>query len=186
MFARRIVLAFTYSVAAISALCSCSGKDALNPGTKLGTFHVTASLTQSTCGAVPNPWEFDVRLNHDGATLFWIQGGMPIQGLVDASARTTMKTEMVQQVRPEDPKARIAACSVMRTDALAVSLSDEHASPAPDPSRTASFAGGLVYSFTPTEGSDCADQVATSGGGFEALPCEVHYDISGVLKAPPN
>ena len=70
---------------ALLALPACSGKDPYNPGTPLGTFHVTANLTQSSCGPVPDPWEFDVRLSHEGTTLFWVQGGAPISGIVDRS-----------------------------------------------------------------------------------------------------
>lgn len=174
------------SVAVALSCAGCTGKDPYSPGTKLGTFHVTAKLTQTTCGQTPDPWEFDVRLNHDGSTLYWIQGGAPIQGQVDATARTQLKAEIVQEVRAADAKARKAACSVSRTDALAVTLTGADAKPTIDPSLTTSFAGGLVYTFTPTEGSDCSDQLTASGGDFDALPCEVHYDLTGTFKSAPR
>ena len=170
----------------LGLLPACTGKDPFSPGTKLGTFHVSAKLTQTTCGATPDPWEFDVRLNHDGSTLYWIQGGAPIQGQVDTTARAQLKAEMVQEVRPADERMKRAACSVARTDVLAVTLVDAEAKPAPDPSLATSFGGSLVYTFAPTEGSDCADQLTTTDGDFDALPCEVHYDLSGTFKSAPR
>jgi hypothetical protein len=164
---------------------ACSGKDPYSPGTKLGTFHVSAKLTQTTCGSVPNPWEFDVRINHDGPTLYWIQGGAPIQGRVDATARTQLHAQVVQEVRRADQKTRTASCSIARTDVLAVTLVGADGKPTTDPALMTSFGGDLIYAFTPTEGSACDDQLATVGGDFDALPCEVHYDLSGVATASP-
>ena len=56
--------AFTVLAGAFVAT-ACFGKDPTNPGVEVGTFHVKASLTASTCGQPPNPWEFDVRINRD-------------------------------------------------------------------------------------------------------------------------
>lgn len=164
-------------------LSACTGKDPYSPGTKLGVFHVDAKLTLTSCGAVPDPWAFDVRLNHDRTTLYWVQGGAPIQGRVDSTARAELETEMVQEVRPADAKARRSACSVSRTDVLAVTLIDADAKPTTDPALMKSFSGALVYTFKPTEGSDCSDQLTASGGDFDALPCEVHYDLAGTFKS---
>jgi hypothetical protein len=173
------------AIAMIVLALGCSGKDPYSPGTKLGIFHVSAKLTDTTCGNTPDPWEFDVRLNHDRSMLYWIQGGAPIQGHVDATAKTELKAEGVYDVRPADAKLKKAACAVSRIDQLTITLSGADAKPTTDPALTQSFAGGLLYTFAPTEGSDCADQVSESGGGFDALPCEVHYDLAGVFKSPP-
>lgn len=164
---------------------ACSGKDPTNPGTQLGTFHVSAALQRSTCGATPNPWEFDVRLNHDGTVLYWIQGAAPTAGDVDKTATTKLKTEAVYEVRAADAKKKKAVCALSRQDSVTMTLAAADNTPAVDPSNTTSFTGELVYSFTPTEGSDCSDQVVGSGGGFEALPCEVAYAITGTFKSPP-
>ncbi len=162
---------------------ACSGKNPYEPGTKLGTFHVSAALKSSTCGPTVNPWEFDVRLNHEGTTLYWIQGGAPIGADVDTSARTVLKAEVVQEVRAAAAKRE--PCSIARSDVLALQLASADAQPAADPAQLASFAGTLIYTFAPTAGSDCADQVQSSGGDFAALPCEVHYDLTGMLTSPP-
>ena len=172
-------------VVSLGFVTSCSGKDPYSPGTKLGTFHVTAKLTQTTCGPTPNPWEFDVKLNHDGSTLYWIQGDAPIQGIVDAAAKTQLKSETTHDVRAADIRTKTAACTIARSDVLDVALAAADAAPTADPAAMATFAGGLAYTFAPTAGSECFDQLTSAGGGFEALPCEVHYEIAGVLKTPP-
>lgn len=168
------------------AMVSCGGKDPYNPGTKLGTFHVSAKLTSSTCGKPPNPWEFDVRLNHDGSMLYWIQGGAPIQGSISAAAKSELEAKTVYDLRAADEKKKLAVCSVSRSDRLSVTLNGADAKPVLDPSQTAGFSGGLSYSFSPTDGSDCTDQLSDVGGGFDALPCQVDYDLTGTLTAPPQ
>ena len=171
---------------AFASVPACSGKDPYSPGTKLGTFHVTATLTHTSCGPTPNPWEFDVRLNHEGSTLYWIQGGAPIQGQVDTTARTQLEAEVVQEVRKADERAKREACTIARTDVLALTLADADAKPTSDPALMQSFSGSLVYTFAPVSGSDCSDQTTVSGGDFDALPCEVHYDLSGAFAAAPR
>ncbi|MBX3208805.1 MAG: hypothetical protein KF764_27480 [Labilithrix sp.] len=170
----------------LSLVAACSGKDPYSPGTKLGTFHVTAALTHTSCGATPNPWEFDVRLNHDGSTLYWIQGGAPIEGRVDGAARAQLEAEIVEEVRAADARTKRDACAIARTDVLALTLRGADAQPTSDPSLATSFGGGLAFTFAPTSGSDCSDQLTTAGGDFEALPCEVHYDVSGTFKSAPR
>lgn len=162
-------------------LAACSGKDPFSPGQKLGTFHVSAKLTHSSCGPTPDPWEFDVRLHHDASTLYWIQGGVPIEGRVDTTARARLEAEIVHEVRAADARSKRQACAISRTDVLALTLADADAEPTNDPALARSFAGELVYAFTPTAGSDCSDQVAASGGDFDALPCEVHYNLHGAF-----
>lgn len=170
-------------VGLLATTVACWGTDPYNPGQNVGTFHVDAALTSTSCGATPNPWQFDVRLNHDGPTLYWIQGGAPIGAKVDDSAHVQLTSNVVQEVRAADPKTKLAACSIQRTDLVALSLATTDAKPASDPSLAASFAGTLVYTFAPTQDSDCTDQVADTGGGFAALPCEVRYDLTGTRAA---
>lgn len=186
MSSMRSIVVSGLALLALAPVPACSGKDPYSPGTKLGTFHVTAKLTQTSCGPTPDPWEFDIRLNSDGSTLYWIQtDAPPVQGRVDTTARTQLEAELVQEVRAADPKTKMVACSIARTDVLALTLADADAQPTSDPSLLQSFAGSLVYTFAPTAGSDCSDQVTASGGDFDALPCEVHYDLSGTFKSAP-
>ena len=178
--ARVVALAAT----AVTIAAGCGGKDPFNPGASVGTFHVTARLAKTTCGQAPDPWEFDVRLNHEGATVYWIQGGVPIAGKVDGSARTALRASTVADVRAADPRRRLAACSVTRSDLLDVTLAGANAASVTDPALTTSFRGVLAYGFTPTEGSDCSDQLASAGGDFAALPCNVSYTVTGAYTHP--
>lgn len=174
---------FGFVVAAAALLAAsaagCTGKDPYNPGETLGTFRVTGSLVSSTCGATPNPWLFDVKLRHDAVTtLYWVQGGAPISGMIDATARSTMKASETRSVRAADPKTKRGACSLVREDNLDVVLAPV-TMPLTDVKDVKTFKGTLEYRFAPVQGSECDDQLLDSGGDFAALPCKVSYEIGG-------
>ncbi|HEY8077656.1 MAG TPA: hypothetical protein VIF62_26200 [Labilithrix sp.] len=158
--------------AAALALGSCSGKDPYNPGQGIGTFHVTSTLVSSSCGTVPNPWEFDVKLRHDAQTVYWVQGGAPVQGKLDAHSNTSMTSSTSTTLRDANAQTHVAACVVTRTDSVAFALDTT------DPSAATALSGTLGYRFDPDQGSDCADQTLDSGGDFAALPCDVSYTIT--------
>jgi hypothetical protein len=180
---RKRILVFL--VLPLVSSAACSGKDPFNPGSTVGTFHVTARLAKTTCGDAPDPWEFDVRLNHDGPTLYWIQGGLPVSGKVDARARAALQASTVTDVRAADVQHKLAACSVTRSDLLDITLDSAPATPTTDPALATSFLGMLAYSFVPTDGSDCSDQLVAAGGGWSTLPCNVSYTIAGAAKSGP-
>lgn len=179
-FRSTAALLATATIAAVAA-AACTGKDPYNPGTPLGTFHVTAKLATSSCGAVPDPWEFDVRLSHEGSTLYWVQGGAPISGIVDGTARAMLKASDQHELRAANAKTKAPACSVVREDQLDVALAGATEERLADLKDATRFAGKLVYRFTPTSGSDCTDQTTELGGDFAALPCEVSYDVAAIL-----
>lgn len=166
-------------LAVICGGSGCSGKDPYRPGESIGAFHVTAKLVSTTCGNTPNPWEFDVRLRHDKTTLYWVQGDAPISGLVDPGARAVLKATATQTLRAADPKNPMAACAMARADVLDLVLAPL-VKPATDLQPATSFKGTLTYHFAPTEGSECEDQLAAAGGDFDALPCDVHYELDGL------
>jgi hypothetical protein len=159
---------------------ACSGKDPYAPGASVGVFHVAGRLVSSTCGATPNPWEFDVRLRHDASTLYWVQGGAPIQGHVDPQAHAVLTTRDLHTVREADAKTKTPACVVSRTDTLDVVLTAGGAAPA-DLATTDAFKGSLAYRFAPEGDADCGDQV---GSTFASLPCDVVYEIAGNKTRP--
>jgi hypothetical protein len=157
----------------------CSGKDPYRPGESLGAFHVTGKLVATSCGATPDPWEFDVRLRHERTTLYWVQGDAPIAAQVDGAARATLKATATQTVRPADERSRTAACTMSRTDVVELVLAPL-AAPVSDVAGATSFKGTLAYRFAPTEGSSCEDQLTDLGGDFATLPCDVTYEVAGV------
>ncbi len=164
-------------IATIAAGSGCSGKDPYRPGDSIGVFHVTSKLVSSTCGAAPDPWEFDVRLRHEKSTLYWVQGDAPISAVVDAAAHATMKATATQTVRAADARAQMAACALERDDVVDLTLAPM-AAPV-DLQSVTSFTGTLTYRFVPTDGSECEDQITASGGGYDTLPCTVSYSVAG-------
>lgn len=172
-------------VLATALICGgsgCSGKDPYRPGESIGAFHVTAKLVSTTCGKTPDPWQFDVRLRHEKTTLFWVQGDAPISGIVDATARAVLKAKATQTLRDANPKSLLAACAMQRDDVLDLVLAPI-ATPVTnltDLQLATSFKGTLTYHFAATDGSECDDQLAASGGDFDVLPCDVHYELDGL------
>lgn len=176
------------SVLVAMVLVGCTGKDPYAPGTALGTFHVEAALQSSTCGAAPNPWAFDVRLAHDATKLFWIQGGAPIEGRIEATTmKATLASKTEETVRAANERTKTPACVLTREDALDVSLEDGAGAKVTEAAMTTAFRGALTYTFAPRSAADdCSDQVASAGGGYEALPCAVTYAVTGVRTKAPD
>lgn len=166
--------------AALTGGSGCSGHDPYRPGESVGTFHVTGKLVASSCGATPDPWEFDVKLRHDTTTLYWVQGGAPISAQVDATSRAILKTSVTTTVRPADAKTQTAACAMARSDVVDVVLAPKMgtSTAAKDVGAATSFTGTLGYQFTVVDGSSCDDQLSDMGGDFAALPCTVSYDLT--------
>jgi hypothetical protein len=173
---RALVPGFAFAFALVAA---CSGKDPYNPGTPIGTYHVVAHVTSNECGqgiGVTDPWEFDIRLAVDPHTLYWVQGGPAVSGTL-ASSHATLASSDTRIIHQADARAGLGFCSITRSDGVDVTL-------APDQS---SFTGSLAYTFTPTDGSDCSDQVSGSGGTFAALPCATKLSLTGTrTQAPPS
>lgn len=176
----------TLTASAVLALCAglagCTGKDPYNPGESLGTFAVEAKRAKGGCGEAqtpPDPWNFDVRLSQEGRTLFWVQGGAPVHGTLDANNHTAMKSSDSRTLREPTTRPTRAACVVRREDALEATLVAT-ASATKSTLDVKSFRGSLSYRFVPEEGSDCQDMV--ENGSFEALPCEVSFDLNGSPK----
>ncbi len=166
-------------------LAACTGKDPYRPGTAIGTFHVEAKRVANSCGASavpPDPWKFDVRLSRDQRTLYWVQGGLPVSGLLDDATpeapKATMKSSDTRTVRAANAKLGLAACALTRADTLEATL-------ARGPGAEAdfeAFTGTLTYRFAPTADSDCSDAIVAEGGdGFAELPCDIRFDLIGTI-----
>lgn len=158
-------------------VCGCTGKDPYNAGEPVGQFRVTGKLVSSSCGSTPNPWQFEVKLRHDMSDLYWVQGGAPVRGRVDANARAVLESIDTRTIREADPRYRVPACTLARKDTLDVVLATERG-PSTDVASTTKFSGTLKYAFRPTEGSDCSDQLLSTSGDYEALPCEIVYELA--------
>ncbi|HEY1693298.1 MAG TPA: hypothetical protein VGG39_14120 [Polyangiaceae bacterium] len=154
----------------LAGLSSCAPTSL--PGTALGTFKVTGTSTTNTCGiGAPNPWTFDVQLSKDGSTLYWswMDGSPPSSGTLTGSSdsQATITDSTTGNVDGTD--ASLGPCTLQRDDDMAITLA------------STSFTGTLSYSFTVASGSDCDDQLVSSGAGgqYETLPCTVSYTLTG-------
>jgi len=141
------------------------------PGTQLGTFKVTGQSTANSCGlGAPNPWTFDVQLSQSGSTVYWswMDGSAPLSGPVNAQSHASIQDSEAGNVDGTD--ASLGPCTLDRSDDLELDLEG------------GSFTGTVSYSFTPTAGANCSDQLAGSGGTFETLPCTVTYTVTAARQ----
>jgi hypothetical protein len=171
---RETVLVLVLGLAATGCVEAFGDRNPHEPGEPLGTYHVTASQTANDCGngalGAPPLWEFDVRLAWEYETLFWDSGGQIIVGTLSADHTAfEIVADVVQDMRTEADAGK-PACSIARHDVAKGSLAVEG-------DGVASASGTLSYSFSPTEGSSCADLVSSEAPVFAALPCSIAYSF---------
>jgi hypothetical protein len=164
------------------------------PGTPLGTFNVTGTLTTNTCGAgtnAPNPWTFQVDLSLDGSQLYWSwRDGSPyLSGSLSTSSEATLLNWQTGS-DPADAAACTAAnnndgywfgppqtgapctssagCTMTRSDVYDVTLATTRKT----------FTGTVVYQFAVASASNCSGQLSSAGGAYDVLPCTIKYSLS--------
>lgn len=150
------------------------------PGTMYGRYKVTGEAKVNSCGrglGAPDPWVFDAELSQEGATIYWswLDGSSPLSGLLVSSAtgaRATITTNLAANVDPGD--ASLAPCTLARADDIELTL--------PAGSSPATFSGTITYAFAPQTGSTCTDQLTTSGGTYDTLPCTVSYAVTATRR----
>jgi hypothetical protein len=157
-------------------LLSACDNNAL-PGTMLGTYAVTGTLTSNTCGAglePPSPWTFSIQMSEENTTLYWSyqDGNPPLSSPLTTSGTATLTSTESGNV--DGTEAGLGPCSMTRADTIHVDL----AAGSPPPS----FTGILDYAFAVVSGADCSDQLSTNGGTYDALPCTMTYAIRGTRQ----
>ena len=175
----------------LSLLTGCGDlfgdKDAKQPGTALGTFHVTATQASNTCGdkalGAPATWEFDIKLSRDTGTLYWNNGATQIQGTLSDDTQAFAVTGQVEEDMRSNGGSAGSACAVDRTDRATGSLIGKNTD-------ISSATGQLTFSFDPKAGSMCDDLVATTAESpknvvFAALPCSMTYTFQAPRTAQP-
>lgn len=179
------------AAAALAGLAGDGCSDKAMPGTPLGTFNVTGTLTVNTCGAgvnAPNPWTFQVDLSLDGSTLYWSwKDGSPYltgqlsSGQASLVASQTATDTVEAGTCPTTPNyggwfgesqtstqcTSTPDCSMTRSDAYAVSMA----------STMKAFTGTLSYAFAISSGT-CSGDYASAGGPYATLPCTITYTLS--------
>lgn len=152
--------------------------DAHNPGTDLGSFSVTATVTSNTCGegalGEQASWTFPVRLSRDieGGALYWNNGQAAIAGALSDDAESfSFDTSVIENMR--DPSVvGPPPCSIARADIASGKLDTAKGA-------VGSFTGTLSYQFAPTVGSVCDDLVDSETPIVAQFPCGFSYDMKG-------
>lgn len=182
---RRLTILSITSALALSGCAEAFGdKDAHQPGTQLGRFHVTAAQKSSSCGegalgAVAS-WEFDVELARGARSLFWDNGAEVITGeLMTDAVSFRFESGVLIDMRTEED-AGMPPCTIERRDVSSGVLDSET-------DDVTGFEGTLGYGFAPSLDSLCSDLVV--GGSeqplFAALPCAMSYDLTAERTALP-
>jgi hypothetical protein len=173
---------FALLLVACSGL-SCSGKDARQPGTVVGTFHVEGAKQMATCGdaaSAPDPWVFDVRFSRSGSTLYWVQNRAPISGHISADRTAKLETSQTLTVRQGD-RFGTGECIVTRADTLEATLGPDEPLGDAGTGGFSSITGTLTYTFASDPTSDCSknDDPAVS-----VLPCSTVYAVHASKVGP--
>ncbi|MBX3181745.1 MAG: hypothetical protein KIT72_12225 [Polyangiaceae bacterium] len=160
--------------------CDFGEEDARIPGDPLGTFQVTARLTDSSCGpgalGSEDLWEFQVELAADGAEIYWLNGDDPVAGRL-AADQVSFAFDSAGTVQLIEPRPGMPGCAVTRTDRASGVLDAA--------GDVRGFSGSLSYGFVPGAGSDCSEAIGVEGG-FYTLPCEIRYTMRAERIAAPN
>jgi hypothetical protein len=159
-------------LAALLSLCALdcveSAADDDPRGTSLGTFHATALLTSSNCGAgveAPASHEFDVVLSQDDTAIYWTQSGTTLIGSLDDDEATWTYQAPAQMDGP---------CTIAQQEELEAKLDDID--------QPKMLKGTIRQGVTPVTGTTCSRQVTAAGGTFDNLPCSVGYVFSAKRK----
>jgi hypothetical protein len=165
----RTVFGFGWAFT-VALLGGC--RDTALPGNLLGTYKVVAQSQSNSCGlAAPDPWTFDVQLSENGSTLYlsFMDGSPPLSSAISTLAQATMTANQVANVDTE-ADGGAGPCLMSRTDNVGVTLTGG--------SPPSSFTGTIQYAFSAANGTDCTDQLKSSGGQYGTLPCTVAYAMS--------
>lgn len=170
------------SILVLALLSACSGKNALEPGTVVGTFRVEAHKTEATCGdaaGAADPWVFQVRLSRDASTLYWLQNRAPIGGRIGADRKATLTAQTTVTARAQTRTS--AACTVTRTDTLTAALGPDQPLGDAGTGGFSTLTGTLSYALAAEDGSDCEDMTDPA---VSVLPCKTVYSLSATKVGP--
>ncbi len=162
-----------------AAFAGCADTTAL-PGTAWGTFSVVGTLGTNTCGSgvgPASPWDFDAELSLDSTTVYLEQTGTT-SDLTGTLSGTSTTLTMASTSNVDATDAGEGACNLTQAASLALTF-DAATSPT-------SFTGTAVYTFTAatdvSAATDCTDQLTSSGGSYDTLPCTINYTLTGTKQ----
>jgi hypothetical protein len=175
---RSLSLFTTLAACGMAAMTMSCGQTSALPGTALGTYNVTGTLGTNTCGSslnAPNPWSFTAQASEDGTTFYWEPStGTELSSTMASS--TSVSITSVETANVDTTEAGVEGpCDMTSTTAISLTLSAD--------SPPSSLKGTITYTFAAATGAssttDCTDQLASSGGLYETLPCTTTYTITG-------
>lgn len=139
------------------------------PGKEVGSWAVTATMDETTCGPSIGQQErtFEAAIRKDGEVGWWIgPGQVPIEGRIDDEGNFTFRTNEQILVREGDTATGIAPCVMDQVD-----IAEGRA------------AGSLEATeemwIGTSSGADCSDQIGLMPGQFSELPCQMTFTLVG-------
>jgi len=172
-------------------------------GEEVGTYRVDGTLEEHGCGetAVPTPTQavFDVTLRADRSAAWWVLAGAePAPGRADGDGRYTFRRAGAIEVLPPAPDGSTAGCTLVQEDVIDIRVTGSaavgDAGPAPDagpamdgtpdagPTAPDGFEGTEVFTYRPRSSPGCRPILASQGGAFAALPCEITIALTGTAR----
>lgn len=210
----RVLFCLSVLILATPLLACLSGGEDAAEGENMGSYLFTGVLEANECGAaapVLDTVEFRVQLRNDRGQAIWRRPDAPVTyGTVLGDTwtiQTSTSTPLYETCSMTQTETIIVTADTIAADAGPADAGpddagasdpgegdagegDAHvdldggASDAAPPPPQYDFAGTHVIRVTPDAGSDCSPSLATYGGPFPALPCEVRYRLSGVPTDP--
>jgi hypothetical protein len=169
-----------HALAALLTAIACEAcSDTPLPGRLLGMYKIVGQARSNTCGLnAPDPWTFDVQLSEDGALLYWswLDGTAPLSSSIGPGGDVTLTATRQANV-DGTADGGFGPCTMQRSDLITLVLASGWPPPA--------FGGSIVYSIAASPGADCSDQLTSSGGLYDTLPCGLTYDVSGTRVSGP-
>lgn len=164
---------------------SCDAPPQL-PGTQLGTYNVIGTLGTNTCGTglgAPSPWDFTVQLSEDTTTspttFYWLPSvGSQLSNGMTSTTKVSISSTVTSNIGGSEATDASAAvegpCDLQQSTQLDLTLGLG--------SPPTTFTGSLTYTFVTSTGvsttSDCTDELTSSGGQFDTLPCTTTYTLT--------
>jgi len=163
------------------------------PGESVGTYQVTGALEENTCGIttfyVPDPLEMVVELRSDTERAYYMPEGQPmLQGIPQAEDSYRFRTQGTAQLADADPINGYPPCVVARAETIEVSvveeelLADGGVQDEEEEEAEPTLLGTQLLEIAPMPDTYCLPFLATHGGTFETLPCQISYELTGFTK----
>lgn len=179
------------------------------PGDLVGSYAITASLMDNTCGEDALPLsevlEYRVQLRRDGRTAYWMLASPPGNQGVYAGGDVAFEREErfmisdeAQPVDPEladldpialygydpfepnaDPDDAESFCTLIVRESIDANVLLEDGDDADDDQLA--LEGTNAIEMSATSDSDCRRVLKAAGGPFERLPCAAEYELEGTL-----